>query len=118
MKLKKLIDECNDMLQRAANEREDLDTTEVFATIDTDAGYIDLTAEKNSKGGRVIAVVFHDNDDDRHSPRLEEFLEANVSVDWDVADEAVTESIRDFYADEYQRNGFASAADFWRWKEG
>lgn len=117
MRLQKLIDECNDMLQRAANEREDLDTTEVFATIDTDDGYIDLTAEKNSRGGKVIAEVIHD-DNDHRSPRLEEFIEANVSVDWDVADEAVTESIRDFYADEYQRNGFASEADFWRWKEG
>lgn len=117
MKLKELIDECNDMLQNAANEREDLDTTVVYAIVNTNDGYIDLTAEQNSRGGKVIAVVMHD-DNEHKCPRLEAFIEANVSVDWDVANETVEEAIRDFYADEYQRNGFESEADFWRWKEG
>lgn len=117
MKLEKLIEQCNDMLQKAANEREDLETYEVFAIVDTEDGYIDLEAVKDSRGGKVIAIVGHD-DNGHDSPLLEKYIEANVSVDWDVADETVSEAIRDFYMDEYQRNGFASAADFWRWKEG
>ena len=54
---------------------------------------------------KLIAVDF-DN--------LEAYLndELSNSLDW----QAVEEVWRDSEMDEWQRNGFSSAADYWRWK--
>lgn len=120
MKLEKLIKKCADALQEeAGRDYTYMEDRSFGATVNTKDGHIDLGYTK----GDVEVVVYHDYEGDPNHPRygifsenLEKFLSEALShcVDWNV----VEEDWRDNCADEYQRNGFASEADFWRWKEG
>jgi hypothetical protein len=59
--------------------------------------------------------IYHDNIDIEHDDaNLETYLASNVEVDWDAVEESWMEDSMDVY----QRNGFSSESDFWRWKEG
>lgn len=121
MKLKKFINDCAEALQEEAGRDFSYqeDNVPFGATVTTDDGWVDLWYEK----GKVTAVVCHDYDGDVNHPRygvcstnLEKFIEDALTdcVDWN----AIKEEWRDYYMDEYQRNGFDGEADFWRWKEG
>lgn len=121
MKLEKLINECADALQdEAGKDYSYYDDDEPFgANVSTNDGYIDLWYDK----GDVTAVIVHDYESDVNHPRygvcstnLEKFIADALTdcVDWD----AIKDEWHEYSMDEYQRNGFDSEADFWRWKEG
>lgn len=113
MRLEKLINECAEALQERAGAdyypgcEDDTYTT----TVNTDCGYIDLVYEK----GDVTAWVNHD-DNNHWSENLETFIAGKLCdcIDFD----ALEDDYADACADEYQQHGFASEADFWKWKEG
>lgn len=119
MKLTKLIERCKAALQESFQcdfEVNDYDgRLSVSLTIDTNDGSIDILYIRKGYKEDVEVIVNH-NDSDHDSPNLEGFLEKELfgCVDWN----AVEEYWRDWNLDEYQRNGFASEADFWKWKEG
>lgn len=120
MKLEKLIEECADALQEeAGKDYAYYEDDEPFnVTVSTNDGYIELFYGKND----VEVVVFHDYETVGHprfgvrSVNLEKFLTDALRncVDWTD----IEEKWRDDNMDEFQRNGFDSEADFWRWKEG
>lgn len=113
MELRKLIEDLNVALYDAMCEgcRDDESFT---GSIETPSSQIDVFLRKKGWEWLVEVTVYHDHDYMRETPNLEKFLEDNIEVDW----AAVEESWREDSMDEYQRNGFASEADFWRWKEG
>lgn len=120
MKLKKLIKKCADALnEEAGRDYTYIEDQSFGATVNTDNGYIDLWYTK----GDVEVVVCHDYEGDINHPRygisstnLEKYLTNALynCVDWVV----IEDEWRENSMDEYQRHGFDSEADFWRWKEG
>ena len=120
MELKKLIKVCADALnEEAGTDYTYIEDKSFGATVNTDNGYIDLWYTK----GDVEVVVYHDYECDPNHPRyginstnLEKFLTdaLHECVDWTD----IEEKWRDDNMDEFQRNGFDSESDFWRWKEG
>lgn len=111
MKLKRLIEQCCDALQEAVNDGE-WDADSYSAQTETRSGIIDLFTYRRSGHWEYEATIMHDNDHDLSN--LESYLGNTIGVDWEAAEEYW----REWSMDEYQRNGFASEADFWRWKEG
>jgi len=109
-----LVNECIEALQeKAGTDYAYFYDDEPFGTnVHTESGYIELYYTK----GKVEVEVYHDNDSEVICTNLEEYLSTSLRncVDWG----AVKEMWAEYNMDEYQRNGFASAADFWRWKEG
>ena len=121
MKLKKLVEECIEALNEEAGSDYYYwyDNEPFGVTISTNDGYIELFYDD----GDIEVQVFHDYEYDEKHPRygitstnLEKFLTDALldCVDWD----AIKEKWRENEMDEFQRNGFDSEADFWRWKEG
>jgi len=121
MKLEKLIEECIETLQEeAGKDYAYYEDDEPFGVcVSTNDGYIELFYNK----GKVEVTVVHDYESDTGHPRyginstnLEAFLAKALldCVDWTD----IEEKWRDDNMDEFQRNGFDSEADFWRWKEG
>ena len=113
MELKKLVEDLNTALYEAMCEgcREDDSFT---GKVETQSSQIDVYYYRDGMYWQVEVTVYHDHDYMRETPNLEKFLEDRVEADW----AAVEESWRDSDMDVYQRNGFASESDFWRWKEG
>lgn len=121
MKLEKLVSQCIEALNEEAGRDYSYwyDEDPFGVCISTENGSIDLFY----KNGTVEVQVIHDYEDNVNHPRygvtstnLEKFLTDALldCVDWDV----IKEKWRDDDMDEFQRNGFDSEADFWRWKEG
>lgn len=121
MRLEKLIDECVEALQEeACNDSGSLDSGFFCVCVNTNDGYIDIGYAKNKKGDWEAEVnIIHDNyslGKQHSSPNVEKYIEDMLydCVDWDAAEEKWLEDDMD----EYQRNGFRDAKDFWNWKEG
>ena len=121
MKLERLIDECAEALQEeACNDWGTRDSGFFGVCVDTKDGYLDIGYKKDEKGHwEAEVIVYHDNESQRnprYSTNIEQYLSDMLydCVDWD----AVEDEWRENDMDEYQRNGFDSEADFWRWKEG
>lgn len=84
MKLQKLSSEIYESIFDAMVDAIKSDETMVCITIDTDAGYFDLSTNENDE---KCCAVWHD-DIDRNSPNLERWAEG-IIPDWaDAADEA------------------------------
>lgn len=113
MELKELIEKCTEAINDAVQCSEP-NAENYGAKVDTGDGTIDLFYFEHDGEWTMEATIYHDKDYMRETHNLETFIEERVEVDWDAAEEAW----RDYDMDEYQRNGFASEADFWRWKEG
>ena len=113
MELKKLVEDCTEAINDAVQCGEP-DADNYGAQVKTKDGTIDLFYYKRKGKWTMEAIVYHDHDQMRETSNLEAFLVARVDVDWAAAEEAWREADMDVY----QWNGFASEADFWRWKEG
>lgn len=114
MELTKLVNECIEALQEeAGTDYAYYSDDEPFgAKVRTESGLIDMYYDK----GNVEVQVYHDNYSEVVHTNLEGYLSDALAdcVDWTP----IKEEWRENRMDEYQRNGFNSAADFWRWKEG
>lgn len=114
MELRKLIEELSTALYDAMCEGNE-DEESYSAMVDTPNGYIDVWYGIKKGDWELEIYIYHDDEDNDHeTPNLEAYLADKIDVDWD----SVREYWRDYNMDEYQRNGFASEADFWHWKEG
>lgn len=117
MKLQDLLDECQDAINAAAYERESEDDNIVFATVNLNDGWVELEADKKPLKGQspVIAMVKHDDEtNERECPNLEEYIEKNISVDWDAADDYVREQCE--ISDVWNDHGFADEQDYINWR--
>lgn len=114
MRLQKLINECAKALQENANDgyMPGSEDDSVLASVSTEDADIDLCYKK----GEVEVTIYHCGEKDHDSRNLQNYLAENLEdcIDWD----AIREEWNEGYMDEYQRHGFSSEADFWRWKEG
>ena len=111
MELKKLIEECSEVLQEAMNTGE-YEAPYYGATVNTDNGYIDLSYYVSNR--QLEVVVCHYRDIEIESPNLEKYLSEHIEVSMEEA----REYWRDHNLDVWQANGFRDERDFWRWKEG
>ena len=112
MELKQLIEDLNQALYEEMIEDEKESYT---AKVGTPHGSVEAWYHCTNGTWELEVYVYHDDtDNDHETPNLETYLAQEMEVDW----AAVEEYWRDADMDEYQRNGFASEADFWRWKEG
>ena len=112
MELRELVETCIWTLQDEANTGANDIHEALSASVNTKDGTIDLYYV----GGKCEVTVCHDRGYGIESPLLTIFLSKALEncVDWDEARQYRSWSDEDVY----QRNGFASEADFWRWKEG
>lgn len=113
MELKKLVDDLNKALYDAMCEGSFGDDS-FTGSLETPSSQIDVFYYRKGWEWLVEVTVYHDHDYMRETPNLEKFLEDRIEADWD----AVEDYWRECSMDVYQQNGFASEADFWRWKEG
>lgn len=116
MILKKLI---NDLAEKIFDEACEWNRDYTYLTIRHDlpsGGSLDVTYYMEGTDRDKCEVTVYGEGIARYYDNLEAYLseQLSYSLDW----QAVEEAWRDDSMDEYQRNGFASEADFWRWKEG
>lgn len=109
----KFINEIVEQLEESMYEvvREDEYPFEAEYILETDDGTITVWMDKFDD---VRASVWHDKDGEEYDcPIIAEAVKEQLCTWSEIEDE-----VREDGMDEYQRNGFASAADFWHWKEG
>ena len=115
MELKQLVEDLSQALYDEMCQGCE-DDESFSASVITPSGQIEAYYFiSNGNYWELEIYVYHDNTDtDHNDTNLEEYLANNIDIDW----ESVKECWRNYNMDEYQRNGFASEADFWHWKEG
>lgn len=79
--------------------------------LETDAGTITVLVDRNDD---VRATVWHDGTQEEHDCPIIADAVYNELPLWSDVEEDLKEASMDIW----QRNGFASEADFWNWKEG
>lgn len=123
MELKNLIEKCYEDLFEEAVECWTPEIQDGYDTLNaltkTKDGKVSMFYYKDNKTNRwccEVEILHSNNNNDHEFYNLIDYLEKQLSgiVDW----QDVEERVRELNMDEYQRNGFRDAKDFWDWKEG
>jgi hypothetical protein len=87
MKLKKLMEQINDLLTQSAYESidDESDYGKASAYISLQSGDIDINIDGN---GIEVNII---KDNERKSPNLEKFIEDNIYINWEYVDNLLEE---------------------------
>jgi hypothetical protein len=120
MRLQNLIDECTKAIMAEAFETyEPGEYVSIAAKVEKDDYLLDLYYYRDNKRNEWLSEVMVNHkfgEDMRCSSNVERYMEEHLNgcVDWRV----IEDQYKDWNMNEFERNGFADEADFWRWKEG
>lgn len=116
MKLKKLIDTLADKIFDEACEWDKWVSYVSLQHKVQSGGVLDISYYMEGCNKDKCEVTVYGEGIAQDFDNLESYLseQLSYSLDWQAVEDAWREDSMDIY----QRNGFASEADFWRWKNG